>query len=235
MIKLINNEFNKIGKYKILLSQILFLMIIYIIKESGNSLEKYIFGLISFIGIICSMFFGGIISNEIENGTLRFYLTKPVKRWKIYLSKLLCIIIYLILIIGFIVGTYFLIEGKFDYNFLVKFIKYCVPLFLMSSIILLLSSIFKSTSIVVGISIFILCFGLVCSQLLFDVNFNYIQYTFLPYLDYSIFDDINVLNEFNSLYSINLNINSALIIDILYMFIFYIIGTIYFNKKDIKN
>ena len=193
MIKLINNEFKKIGKYKIFLSQLLFLLVIYIIKKSNNSMEEYLFGMIPFIGIVCFIFFGGIISSERENGTLRFYLTKPYKRWKIYLSKLLCIIIYLLIIIIFILIVYFIINGKFDKVFLLKYLKYCTPLFLMSSIVLLLSNIFKSTSIVVGLSIFILSFGLLISQLFLDANLNFIQYTFLPYLDYSIFNDKNII------------------------------------------
>lgn len=235
MIKLINNEFKKIGKYKIFLSQLLFLLVIYIIKKSNNSMEEYLFGMIPFIGIVCFIFFGGIISSERENGTLRFYLTKPYKRWKIYLSKLLCIIIYLLIIIIFILIVYFIINGKFDKVFLLKYLKYCTPLFLMSSIVLLLSNIFKSTSIVVGLSIFILSFGLLISQLFLDANLNFIQYTFLPYLDYSIFNDKNIIYEFNQFYSIKLTMSRAIIMDIIYMILFYVIGTIYFNKKDIKN
>mgnify|MGYP003306189643 CR=1 FL=1 len=94
MIRLIINEIVKCGRVKILTSYFVFTFVtffIYILNE--NIIEySYLNSYVMFIGIYASMLFGGIISNEVEKGTIRFYLSKPVKRWKIYLAKLLTII-----------------------------------------------------------------------------------------------------------------------------------------------
>ena len=87
MIRLVKNEYTKIGHFKLNLPFIIFTIVILIMKEVESLSFGKIYSLISFIGLCNCALFGGIISNEIENGTFRIYLTKPVKREKIYLSK----------------------------------------------------------------------------------------------------------------------------------------------------
>ena len=96
MMNLIKNEFIKLGFKKQFISFIVLTIIIiinYFINNEKISMDN-ILTLISFIGIIISILFSGIISEEIDSGTFRFYLTKPVSRTKIYISKLLTIIIF---------------------------------------------------------------------------------------------------------------------------------------------
>ena len=96
MMNLIKNEFIKLGFKKQFISFIVLTIIIiinYFINNEKLSVDN-MFTLIPFIGIIISILFSGIISEEIDFGTFRFYLTKPVNRTKIYISKLLTIIIF---------------------------------------------------------------------------------------------------------------------------------------------
>lgn len=236
MIKLINNEFIKIRKNKIILIELLFLIVILIIdKTAKGDILSTSLKLIPFVGIVVIIIFGGIISNEIENGTIRFYLTKPVNRWKIYLSKLISIYIFLIIILTYILLIYLLIGCKIDKLFVIKYIKFSVPLFLMSTLICLLSAIIRNTSICVGFSIFLLTFSSIFSQILFGLNINFIEYTFLPYLDFTIYDDSVALMEMNRELGLHLSINNGVVIDLIYIVIIYIIGNFIFIKKDIKN
>ena len=236
MIKLINNELIKLGKYKIILSQIIFLIIIYIIYEiEKENFSNTIFSLIPFVGILSCVLFGGNISNELDNGTLRFYLTKPYKRWKIYFSKLFSIFLYLFIVLTFILVVYIIFNKNFEINYIIKFYKYCIPLFLVMDISLCLSSILKNTSLVVGLSIFILVFSPIISQVFFGVNINFIEYTFLPYLDFTLFNDKIALDMMNKELGISLSLNKGIIIDVLSIMIFYIIGNLIFIKKDIRN
>ena len=70
----------------------------------------------------------------------------------------------------------------------------------------------KNHVIVSSISILILCFGLIISQVLFGININIVEYTFLPYLDYSLFNDKLLLKEMNDELSIHLSLNRGIII-----------------------
>ena len=235
MIKLINNEFNKIKKSKLFFSQIIFIIALFIMKKvSDNDLLYLSYNLIPFIGVSVSIFFGGIISSEIENGTFRQYLTTPVKRYKIYLSKLFSIFIYITLTIILIILVTFLLSKTISLKYIIKYFAYSIPAYFIGVFSLYLSTKFKSVSLCVGISIFTLTFSLIISQIFFGININIVEYTFLPYLDFSLFNDKVVLNNMNSELGINLNIYKGITIDIITMFILYFLGNRKFIKKDIK-
>ena len=150
MIKLINNEFKKIGPLKLSIPFVIFLIVIILIYEFNDNMKNTIFNLIPFIGIMMSIIFSGIISNEIENGTIRFYLTKPVSRNNIFKSKFLTIIIYQIMLLLFILFVYSVLCKDIDRTYIIKYVKYCSPLLLISSLIILFSVLFRNTSITVG-------------------------------------------------------------------------------------
>lgn len=234
MIKLIKNEFIKNGKYKLLFSLFFFFIIILIIKEYSDNFKSTMYSLIPFIGVLGCVYFSGIISNEIENGTFRFYLTKPVSRNNIYISKYFSIIIFLLIICLFIFLIY-MFYCEFSVDDFILYFKYLCPLLLISSLIMFLSVIFKNTSVVVGISVFLLVFSTLLSQVLFGIGFTYIEYTFLPYMDFSIFNDVESLSLMNSELGINLSISSGLYINIIYSVLLFLLGLFIFAKKDIKN
>lgn len=235
MIKLINNEFKKIGPLKLSFPFIIFLIVIIIIYEFNDNMKNTIFSLIPFIGIMISIIFSGIISNEIENGTIRFYLTKPVSRINIYKSKFLTIVIYQIILLSFILFVYSILCKDIDRLYIIKYVKYCSPLLLISAIIILFSIIFKNTSITVGLTIFIIVFGGLITQLLLDIKLSQIEFTFLPYMDFTLFDDTETLKLLNQTYKINMSIKKGIIINLISTIVFYKIGEFIFNKKDIKN
>ena len=235
MIKLINNEFKKIGPLKLSIPFVIFLIVIILIYEFNDNMKNTIFNLIPFIGIMMSIIFSGIISNEIENGTIRFYLTKPVSRNNIFKSKFLTIIIYQIMLLLFILFVYSVLCKDFDRTYIIKYVKYYSPLLLISSLIILFSVLFRNTSITVGLSIFIIVFGGLITQLLLDIKLTQIEFTFLPYMDFTLFDNNEGLKLLNETYKINLYVKKGIIINLISTIIFYKIGEFIFNKKDIKN
>ena len=82
-----------------------------------------------------------------------------------------------------------------------------------------LSTIFKSQTFISGLSIITLTFSLIFAEVLFGIRFNIIEYTFLPYLDFSLFNDKVLLNETNRELGVHLSMNRGIIIDVLYMII----------------
>ena len=234
MIKLINNEFIKIKKSKLLFTQFMFVITIIIINKYSSNLKESVFNLIPFLGIIVCILFGGIISSERENGTFRYYMTKPVKRWKVYLSKLISIIIYITVSNTIIVLLTCLLSSSFSISYIIKFVKYSIPVYFIGFYILYLSTVFKSQTFISSIGIVTLSFSLILSQVLFGIRVTLIEYTFMPYLDFSLFNDKLVLNDINNDLGVHLSLYRGIVIDIVYMIIFYLIGNYKFIKKDIK-
>lgn len=236
IIRLIINEIRKTGIYKLLLVDIIFLIVIIIIyKTNKDKLIDTSYSLIPFIGIFIIIFFGGTISSEIDTGSIKSYLTKPVLRWKIYISKLITIYIYILLIVLYIIFIYLILINKIDYAFIIKYLKYSIPLLLIGTFSLFISTIIKNTALCIGIDLFVLVFSSLLSQVLFGIEFTIIEYSFLPYLDFSIFNDKASLLAMNKELGIHLSIENGIIIDLLFTFTFYYFGNIIFINKDIKN
>ena len=189
--------------------------------------------LIPVVGVIVSIIYGGIISSEKENGSFRYYLTKPFKRYKIYIAKLSCIMIYITISLFIIIITSSLLD-HFDKNYIFKFIIYSTPVYFIGFYILYLSTIFKSQTFISGLSIITLTFSLIFAEVLFGIRFNIIEYTFLPYLDFSLFNDKVLLSETNKELGVHLSMNRGIIIDVLYMVILFVLGTHKFIRMDIK-
>lgn len=236
MIKLIKNEIFKTGIFKIFLSYCIFTFIIIFIYIFNDYSIEYIslYKYVMFIGIYSSILFGSIISGEIENGTFRFYLTKPFKRWKIYLAKLITIIIYILSVMFLLIIIYILLTKRIDTKSILIFLKNCIPLLLHSVIILLLSTVFRSVSLSTSIYLFLIIFGISISQLFLSFDLNFILYTFLPYLDFGIFQDFVYL-EINDVFNVSISMNKGIIINMLYFVLIYLFGNYLFIKKDIKN
>jgi ABC-type transport system involved in multi-copper enzyme maturation permease subunit len=235
MIKLVKNEFIKIGYFKLNLPFVIFATVILVMKEVESLSFDKIYSLISFIGLCNCALFGGIISNEIENGTFRMYLTKPVKRNKVYLSKYIMMGFYTFILSLFIYFAFVLIIRNFEFKILFKYLIYTLPLYLLNSIIIFVSTIIRNTAIVVSICIFLLVFSLVIVQILFGLNFKIMEYSFLPYLDFSIFNDKSSLNDINASFDVNLSLKKGIIVDIVNMILIYLFGSFIFINKDIKN
>ncbi len=245
MMKLISNEFKKFSKIKLLLSMVFIISVIYLIiyfnkDKDINYIINTTFTFIPFIGLLVCILFGGLVSNEFQNGTIRVYLTKPYKRWKILISKYL---FSFIVIIIFIIITYLsyiiILNLYFDYSFNIKYLYEVIinfiPVFFISTLVLLLSTITCSTAFSVGISIIICLISNIIAQIFFGLGYNIFQYTFLPYIDYSIFKDLDYINSMKNELDVILTIKDGTIILFINAIIFIILSINIFTRKDIKN
>ena len=233
MTKLIKNEFLKLGKLKFILIHLIFLLIIitYYYVNKRVITEEFLLSLIPFIGVGVSILFCVIMSNEYNNGTFRIYLVKPINRTKIYISKLLTILLTIISILIHNLTIYILFTRNINVNFTIKYFSYSHSLILISIIIIMLSTIIKSSPLTSGIVIMLLTFGFSVFELLLLVDFNFLEFTFLPYIDLNV---LNKLNYVNTILGVNLSLKKSIIINFIYSIFFLIIGIYIFNKKDIN-
>lgn len=235
MIKRIKNEYLKIGLLKIVFSIIILSLLTILFYKYNKNINESIYILITFLGLDICILFSSIISNEYESGTFRFYLTKPVKRYKIFVYKYLSLLIYFIITLLTLYLTYCLLDKSIKIDILKFFLRSSIPIITVLSIIMLISTIIKNSSISTSLTIAIFLLSNLISQILFGFNIRAIQYTFLPYLDYSIFDTISNVEIMNEELNINLSLNRGIVIDIIYSIVLLIISIIIFTKKDIKS
>ena len=218
----------------------------YSARQAMNN--SYFMAIVSLI--IMAILCGGIVASEHKNGTIRLLLTKPYKRYKILLSKLIVMIgTFLIVYLLGILSTYLLggiMYGFDNYNiplvfnnsgvitevpyllFTLKNTLYEIVISLLFLVILFgLSSItlLSTISVVIVLVLIFVSFGLS-----YIIYFNQI-FTYIPLV---------LLNFYEVLYNpnnhfININVGSSVLVAITYILVILFITFITYCKRDIKN
>lgn len=246
MIKLVKNEYKKNYNMKhniLIILTIITITLIYKYSQNINIFLDTLTYIPSFIALIISFSASSIISKEISEETFKTYLTKPKKRSKILLSKiiylLLLTIFYQLLTITIYLVIILLTKQNITLNDFIKiikqFISYTPPIYFIIFFTTFLSVIIKNSKLTITISTILLITSTSLSELFLSITWNFIEYTFLPYLDYTIFNNPQNITLINNIYNINLTQTNGIIILSTYSIIFLILSIIIFNRKDIIN
>lgn len=252
--KLIDEDTNKNKEYwyyldnniKPLTFQNQMLITPYSARQAMNN--SYFMAIISLI--ITAILCGGIVASEHKNGTIRLLLTKPYKRYKVLLSKFIVMIgTFLIVYILGTLSTYLLggiMYGFDNYNiplvfnnngiitevpyliFTLKNTLYEVVISLLFLVILFGLSSMTLLSTISVVIVLVLIF--VSLGLSYVIYFNQV-FTYIPLV---------LLNFHEILYNpnnhfININIDSSILISIIYIVVILFITFITYCKRDIKN
>lgn len=145
--------------------------------------------LVTVVALLAIVIAGGIVSSEFSQGTVKFLLINPVKRWKILMSKyftvitvgyiMLCILfVVMIPITGLMLGfdgfstPYIYVSGgevKEMPTLLYaaeQYLMKSVEMVVMSTLAFAISSLVRSTALAIGVSVFTMCIGSTVTQLL---------------------------------------------------------------------
>lgn len=187
----------------------------------------------------------GIVASEFSQGTIKMLLTRPVKRWKILTSKFLTVNLFgmLLMIIGFIVyivlsmilfksgmGQELTWNGKEVvevsiwskslYMLLLSFGN----VFVITTFAFTIGSVFRSSSLAIGLSLFIYFSGSMVSALL--ARYEIAKYLLFTHMDLTQFETGLKLVE-------DITMPFSLAVLAVYMLIFLIISYTTFVKRDI--
>lgn len=145
--------------------------------------------LVTVVALLAIVIAGGIVSSEFSQGTVKFLLINPVKRWKILMSKyftvitvgyiMLCILfVVMIPITGLMLGfdgfstPYIYVSGgevKEMPTLLYaaeQYLMKSVEMIVMSTLAFAISSLVRSTALAIGVSVFTMCIGSTVTQFL---------------------------------------------------------------------
>ena len=145
--------------------------------------------LVTVVALLAIVIAGGIVSSEFSQGTVKFLLINPVKRWKILMSKyftvitvgyiMLCILfVVMIPITGLMLGfdgfstPYIYVSGgevKEMPTLLYaaeQYLMKSVEMVVMSTLAFAISSLVRSTALAIGVSVFTMYISSTVTQLL---------------------------------------------------------------------
>lgn len=155
--------------------------------------------LVTVVALLAIVIAGGIVSSEFSQGTVKFLLINPVKRWKILMSKyftvitvgyiMLCILfVVMIPITGLMLGfdgfstPYIYVSGgdvKEMPTLLYaaeQYLMKSVEMVVMSTLAFAISSLVRSTALAIGVSVFTMCIGSTVTRLLSQLGQDWARF-----------------------------------------------------------
>lgn len=188
---------------------------------------------------------GGIVAAEFSQGTIKMLLTRPVKRWKILSSKYIATMFYALLlaVVLFIVtalaglifygisdGTHLVwngsevVEGSFWLEGLQLAALSFASVWIIGTFAFMLGTVFRSSSLAIGLSIFLMFTGIQAVFLLAD-------YEIVKYYLFTHTDLTQYYTGFMPVEDITMTL--SVIVLLVYSLIFMAISYLTFSKRDI--
>jgi len=212
---------------------------------------------IKFVSIFVLLISCGMVTREFDKGSIRLLITKPSKRWKVMLSKILAIIFYSFVFTFVYVGlsliTSVIIYGTKDLgipmvefgsgvyttNYIVYILKYTLlnipTLIFFGTLSLCISVLFRNTVFPILLSLGLLFLSVILIGLMDFIYIPLANILVLPHINlYNLmtFPNIETLELVSKT---SLSLGGSIINLLVHSIIFIVISIFVFSKKDIEN
>ncbi|WP_342599488.1 ABC transporter permease [Psychrobacillus sp. FSL H8-0483] len=218
-----------------------------ITSESVKGFINEIPGMLSVITLFTVVVAGGIVASEFSQGTIKMLLTRPVSRGKILTSKLLTVGLYAVfmasisLLVGIIAAYIFfdsspgtsleVVNGKVvEVSFWVRLLLLMglslVNVLVIGMLAFMVGSVFRSSSLAIGISIFLMFAG---------VNITYMLAFKFELAKYILFANTNLTQYIGNGQPLidGMTMSFSIAVVSVYMLVFLVISYWSFIKRDV--
>lgn len=214
----------------------------------NNSREKMIMdssGVGSIVVLLVVIVAAGIVASEFSQGTIKMLLSRPVKRWKILTSKYVTVILFgiVLMLIGFgvsVISAYVIypsgggqellwngkevveasVWGRGLYMLLLSFAN----VFVTGTFAFMIGSVFRSSSLAIGLSLFSYFTGSTVVMLL--SKYEVVKYIVFTHMDLTIYESNFRIVE-------GITMGFSLVVLAVYLIVFLVISYATFTKRDI--
>ncbi|MBS4212802.1 ABC transporter permease [Neobacillus rhizophilus] len=217
-------------------------------ENTGWTFIKDSTSLISFAGLFTIIVAAGIVASEFSWGTVKLLLIRPIKRYKILLSKYFTVILFGLLMLAILFGGAaifgFAVFGTGDggsvhlaysnghvveQNMLLYLIKTyflsSIDVIMITTMAFMISAVFRNSSLAVGLSIFLLLMG---GQITTLIASRY------EWAKYSLFANTNLTQYFDGVPLVEgMTVGFSIIMLLIYFFIFQLLAFGVFTKRDV--
>jgi ABC-2 type transport system permease protein len=205
-------------------------------------------GLISFAGLFTIIVAAGIVASEFGWGTIKLLLIRPIKRYKILLSKYFTVILFGLLIMAILFGSAailgFALFGAGDGNpahlaysngsvveqnmllYLIKtYFLSSIDVLMITTMAFMISAVFRNSSLAVGLSIFLLLMG---GQITTLIASRY------EWAKYSLFANTNLNQYIDGVPLVEgMTVGFSIIMLLIYFIVFQLLAFGVFTKRDV--
>lgn len=221
-------------------------------KTNWHFMNDVVVGVSSLVTLFVVVVGSANVAAEFSDGTIKQLLIRPHQRWRILLSKYIAVIIYALLLVltlivsGFIIGLILLGSGDFNMKifeitlegrkvaivgtqFLLKMLYFIPSLLIIMTIAFMLSTLFKSQALAVGIGIFVLFFSSTLGGIILMLadKYTWAKFLIFPHLDLTVYALQDRILE-------DITLPVSLSILAIYYAIFMMLTFFFFQKRDIS-
>lgn len=215
--------------------------------QSVNGFVSSVSDMMSVITLFTVVVAAGIVASEFSQGTIKMLLTRPVKRWKILTSKLLTVGIFavfasIILLVFGVIGGYIFFDSmpgtsldvvngevvtvSFWGRVLLLMVLALVNVFVIGTLAFMIGSVFRSSSLAIGISIFLMFMGV-------NITFLLSRFSFAKYILFANTDLSQYVGDAEPFIS-GLTMPFSITIILIYVAVFLVISYVSFIKRDVS-
>ncbi|AOV06434.1 ABC transporter permease [Sporosarcina ureilytica] len=213
--------------------------------QTRESIILDTFGLMSMVTLVSIIVSSSLVSAEFSQGTIKMLLSRPVNRWKILTSKYVTVILFsvlamVVMFVASVIGAFIFFPGATEstlsfYNTeiatsavwgksLYLMFLALINTLVMSTLAFMIGTVFRSTSLAIGISIFLYFTG---NMIVFFLE----KYKFAKFI---LFANSN-LTQYEIGYPMLNNTTMAFsaVVIVVYVVIFLVLSFLSFTKRDV--
>ncbi|WP_210366453.1 ABC transporter permease subunit [Bacillus sp. REN3] len=221
-------------------------------KTNWHFMNDVVIGVSSLVTLFVVVVGSANVAAEFSDGTIKQLLIRPHRRWSILLSKYIAVIIYALLMVltlvvsGYVIGLLMFGNGDFHMKifeitlegrkeavvgtqFFLKMLYYIPSLLVVMTIAFMLSTLFKSQALAVGIGIFVLFFSSTLGGIILMLadKYTWAKFLIFPHLDLTVYALQDKILE-------DITMPLSLAILAVYYAIFMVVTFFFFQKRDIS-
>ena len=204
-------------------------------------------GLISLVSLLSIIISASIVAGEFTTGTIKLLLIRPLKRWKVLLSKYITVLCFAfgglitLFMASFLMGGIFysfsgttqpyldyikgnVIEINMVGHIATTYAYACVNLLMMVTFAFMISTVFRNNSLAVGISLFLMFTG--NALVGFLSKYSWVKYVLFANTNLMVYTDGAPVVK-------GMTMTFSLLILAAYFIIFNVISWLVFNKRDV--
>ncbi|WP_406686728.1 ABC transporter permease [Rossellomorea vietnamensis] len=218
------------------------------VKETVWTFVETNANIVLVVGLFTIIVAAGIVASEFSWGTIKLLLIRPISRTKILLSKYFTVILYgmsmllLLFVVSLLLGLVLFggtdqsthlafVDGKVvEQNivgYLIKtYLLQTVNIVMMATMAFMISAVFRSSSLAIGISLFLLFVGGNATSLL-ALKFDWAKYSLFANTD------LTQYTGFTAPLVDGMTMGFSITMLIIYFIIFQLLAFLVFNKRDV--
>ncbi|USK35121.1 ABC transporter permease [Bacillus sp. F19] len=225
-------------------------------KSTWHFLNNIVFMITSVVTLFAVIVCSANVASEFSDGTIKQLLIRPHRRWKVLLSKYIAATLYSLLLLlvlltaGYLAGL--IMFGAGDYSermfeismdgqmnpenivavgdqAVLKLLYFLPSLFIVTAIAFMLSTLFKSQALAVGIGIFVLFFSSTIGGVILFVakKYTWTKFLIFPHMDLTVYAYQDKILD-------TITLPISLLILAIYYAVFMTVTFVYFQKRDIS-